>query len=623
MTPLLRFFLPLGVLVALACAPTALAVHNADQHSSNMVKLFQSPNTSGAGGASATNSDIAFWGNRAFVGNYGGIRIYDISNPASPVLLSDFRCNGPQNDAAVWGNLLFTAIDATQGAGPAGQAPDQCGSVSVASATTRPAGWEGVRIFDVSNPSAPRQVGSVYTDCGAHTITVNPVSVGTIHLWVSSYPLAPGPTCGPVNGPPNGRHPHHGVIQVIEVPLNNPAAASEIAEPPINYPGDPDNAFNPAEHNLPLLTLRACHDIQIHVKLKIAAAACAEQGQLWRILPSGLPDTANPLWVVDEVVDSDGYGGGDVQVDFWHSATFSWDGEIVNFIDESFGSGCPTMTPVGLTPPKQNSDSGWMFFYDRQSGQKLSQMVSPRRTGTYCSAHLGNIAPVIGEYFLMNAWYTGGSDVVDFTNPTNPSEAAYYYTARVPPETPPPPPPPPATTPAANTWSHYWYETSAGDNNGFWTYGNDIPGGFQIFRVNMPALDIGLTRLNPQTQEDLFRCRLTMSPRSIRAGQSRTMTITAGLAPGVAITPGQRLSSMLIRLRGPGVRVSMTTNSRGVARVSGVSPTRRGTLRASLGSVPNLLGCSTSARVRPRPPAGGVRAGGAGGAGLTGRPIIR
>jgi hypothetical protein len=100
------------------------------------------------------------------------------------------------------------------------------------------------------------------------------------------------------------------------------------------------------------------------------------------------------------------------------------------------------------------------------------------------------------------------------------------------------------------------------------------------------------------------------------------MTITAGLARGVAITPGQRLSSMLIRLRGPGVRVSTSTNSRGVARVTGVSPTRRGSLRASLASVPNLRGCSTSTRVRPRP-VGGVRAGGAGGAGLTGRPLVR
>ena len=418
----LRLLLPFALLAALVLTPTAMAVHNLDQHSLNMTKLFQSPNTSGAQGASATNSDLAFWGDRAYVGNYGGIRIYDISNPAAPQLLSDFRCNGPQNDAAVWGNLLFTAIDSNM-TGP------NCGATTIPSAQTN--GWEGVRIFDVSNPALPVQVGSVYQDCGAHTITLNPISVSMVHLWVSSYPLNPGPTCGPTNGPPAGRHPHHGVIQIIEVPLANPAAAREIAEPQIVYPGDPDNAFNPAEHNLPLLTMRACHDIQIHTKLRIAAAACAEQGQLWRIGADGMPDTLNPIWTVDEVTDSDGPGGGDVQVDFWHSATFSWDGKIINFIDESFGSGCPTVTQTGLSTPKTPSDSGWMFFYDRQ-GNKLSQMMAPRRTGTYCSAHLGNVAPTIGKYLLFNAWYTGGSDVVDFTNPSSPSEASYYYTGQGP-----------------------------------------------------------------------------------------------------------------------------------------------------------------------------------------------
>ncbi|MDQ4027893.1 MAG: hypothetical protein M3214_07590, partial [Actinomycetota bacterium] len=315
-----RFLLPVGLLAALVLPPTAAAVHNLDQHSLNMTKPFQVANETGA-----TNSDIAFWGTRAYVGNYDGVRIYDISNPAAPQLLNDWRCRGPQNDPAVWGNLMFLAIDRTQMV-PAGQTPSraaasQCGSVdSVRPNPANPAqmiayhddpnGWEGVRIIDISNPAAPRQVGAVYSDCGAHTITLNPVSVSTIHLWVSSYPLNPGPTCGPTQGPAVGRHPHHGVIQVIEVPLANPAAAREIAEPPITYPGDPDNAFNPGEHALPLLTMRACHDIQIHTKLRIAAAACAEQGQLWRIGAGGMPDTLNPIWVVDEVTDSDGPGGG-------------------------------------------------------------------------------------------------------------------------------------------------------------------------------------------------------------------------------------------------------------------------------------------------------------------------
>ncbi len=34
--------------------------------------------------ASVRGSDVAFWGDRAYAGNYGGFPIFDISRPASP-----------------------------------------------------------------------------------------------------------------------------------------------------------------------------------------------------------------------------------------------------------------------------------------------------------------------------------------------------------------------------------------------------------------------------------------------------------------------------------------------------------------------------------------------------------
>ncbi len=592
MRRLFRLLLPFGVLALLAIPSTATAMHSADLHSANITKLFESPNLTGA-----TNSDIAFWGNRAFVGNYDGVRIYDIANPAAPVLLSDFRCHGPQNDPAVWGNLLFLAIDRTQ-SGP------NCGSTDVAH--DAPTGWEGVRIFDVSNPAAPTQVGAVYSDCGAHTITLNPVGVNTIHLWVSSYPLRPGPTCGPVRGVAAGRDPLHGVIQVIEVPLNNPAGAREIAEPPINYPGDPDNKWIAAERDFAgFLDMRACHDITIHVALKIATAACAEQAQVWRIGANGIPNTANPLWVYDETADSDGPGGGDTFVDFWHSATFSWDGKLVNVIDESFGSGCPTVTQIGAGPTKVPSDTGWMYFLDARTGAKLSDMRMERpepadAPGSYCSAHLGNVAPTVGKYHLMNAWYTGGLNVVDFTNPRSPTEIAFWDWA-------------PAGSAGSDTWSHYWYENRAGDDNGYWLWANDIGRGFAVFRATMPAVDVALTRLNPQTQEDVIRCRVSLTPGSLRAGQARTVQARVTIAPGRAIVPGQTVRGVTVRFRGPGVSVNTTTNGGGLARVSGVAASSRGRLTASVRTVPNMLGCSDSVRVAA------ARAGGVGPA-LTGRP---
>jgi len=46
---------------------------------------------------------------------------------------------------------------------------------------------------------AVRQVRAVYTDCGAHTITAWPGEIeetNRLLVYVSSYPLRLGPTCG-------------------------------------------------------------------------------------------------------------------------------------------------------------------------------------------------------------------------------------------------------------------------------------------------------------------------------------------------------------------------------------------------------------------------------------------
>ena len=44
------------------------------------------------------NSDLAFEGNNAFVGNFNGFQIYDISNPSNPVLRTAVACPGGQGE---------------------------------------------------------------------------------------------------------------------------------------------------------------------------------------------------------------------------------------------------------------------------------------------------------------------------------------------------------------------------------------------------------------------------------------------------------------------------------------------------------------------------------------------
>jgi hypothetical protein len=482
------------------------ATHNQDRHSANMSLLFQSPNRTGA-----INSDLAFWGNRAYAGNYDGFRIFDISNPARPRQIVDYQCTGPQDDPVVWQNkLLFLAIDRTM-TGP------EC-NANPTLAHDDPEGWEGVRIFDVSNPRKPRLIKGVYTDCGAHTITLYPKDKNNLLLYVSSYPLRPGPTCGQLRGPQAGNDPLHRKISVIRVPVNNPKAARVVAEPKIVYPGDPDGKFVWAEHGLPgppalEPAAVACHDIGVFVELKLAAAACIEQAQLWRIKPNGIPDTENPIWVFDDPVDENGAtrdpADKEVAVDFWHSATFSWDGKVVNFIDESFGIGCPPVTAIGLDATEPNSDTGRMFFLDTKTGKKLSHFMLPRTESApdpagnetaYCSAHLGNAVRATDRRLLVNAWYMGGIDVIDFTNPRRPREVAYYDKA-------------PFGATGSDNWSAYWYQGPKLPGKTLEIYASDgvhspaTGQGFEVYGAGVKADERSLRYLNPQTQERVLPLR--------------------------------------------------------------------------------------------------------------------
>ncbi|HEX6232848.1 MAG TPA: hypothetical protein VFZ63_06955 [Jiangellaceae bacterium] len=520
------------VLGSLTLAWPAGAGHVPDQNK-RMFEEFTSPNQ-------ATNSDLAFWGNHAFVGYYtgdagfpvgtaprGGFRIFDISDPASPQLVRDFACDGLQADPIVWdrnGNgvadLLLLAVDRTMAA-------PECGAPR--SAHNDPTGWEGVRVFTMSDdPANPftdiQQVKAVYTDCGAHTITGWPKDDGSgLLVYVSSYPLRPGPTCGsiaPASGIPpyqNLANPYdedpgspdsslHGVIQIVDVPFANPAAAHELdVQPAISYPGDPDGMIDWTERNLVAPGVLepaaiACHDIVVHVEHRLAGAACAEQGQVWEIDEDGIPDTLNPITIGDDKVTSGGTGQIPGAVDFFHSVMFDNEAEVVNWVDESFGSGCPPMTtyqPRPWNPAGGTHKTGSMFFTDME-GNFLSEFhVGDLRPdpspGEYCSAHMGMAIPGINDDLLVNAWYTGGVNVIDFSNASKPREIAFYDPAR-----------------NSGTWSAYPYTGPLYKNGpGIPVYASDgvtnngLAEGMVVYRtiVQKPGKPHVMDHLNPQTMD--------------------------------------------------------------------------------------------------------------------------
>jgi hypothetical protein len=61
------------------------------------------------------NSDLAFQGNHLFQGNFYGMNIYDISNPAKATLLTSLVCPGGQGDVSVYKNLLFMSVEMPNG----------------------------------------------------------------------------------------------------------------------------------------------------------------------------------------------------------------------------------------------------------------------------------------------------------------------------------------------------------------------------------------------------------------------------------------------------------------------------------------------------------------------------
>ena len=99
----------------------------------------------------------------------------------------------------------------------------------------------------------------------------------------------------------------------------------------------------------------------------------------------------------------------------------------------------PDPTPDGL------GDTGRTHFLDTATGQRQSFFALPRaEEGVYCTVHQGNFVRTRDRYLSVSAWYQGGVNVIDFTDPRNPREIA-WYDAGVGPE-------------GSDNWSAYWYE---------------------------------------------------------------------------------------------------------------------------------------------------------------------
>jgi hypothetical protein len=416
----IRFVLAVALVLGLSAASTP-ATAESDIHSPNTKHIGYS------GFPGTTNSDLAFWGHYMIAGTYIGPRILDISNPADPRQLSFTKCNGGQGDISVWKNFIFESVDSDQ-------TKPTCDSSSVSGGL--PPGFEGIRIFDWSNPAKPKYVTAVPTDCGSHTNTIVPDEAhGVVYLYVESYPLT---------GQDDGCN-FHNYDSVVKVPLANPKKASV-------------STFDTSPS-------AGCHDVTVYLPLKIAAASCLSEGQIWDISNPGQPKVIQHLY--------------NPAISIWHTAGFSNDGKTVMFDDEN-------QSYQACFGPGQPYGAIWFYTMDGKtaSSQPAGYFSLPRAVSgdpqTECTAHNFNVVPGIKHDILVSAFYSGGFTVVDFTDPANPKEIGYYQIkGKVP----------------ADEWSTYWY-------NGL-IYSNDINRGVDVFSFSSPLVKGATTlpHLNPQTQE--------------------------------------------------------------------------------------------------------------------------
>jgi hypothetical protein len=419
-----------------------------------------------------TNSDLAFWGNLAYAGNYAGFRILDIAAD-QPRTVVDFACNGPQNDVSVHEmggkRFLFQSIDTAQTA-------EDCSSTNAPLVNGGRVGYEGVRVFDVTNPAQPKFVDMIQTACGSHTHSIIPKGEQA-YIYVSSYPLTTNIT-PPGSTPPNADYrpcavPHK-KISIIKVSAPGGNFAFELKEQALSD----DTAFNRG--------FQACHDIQFFMPRDVAVASCAGDGQLWDI-----SDPWNPTANVDGKHTHIYSPSAADSFEFIHSGVVSWDGKTFAIMDETGGGTAAHCFGAAST-------DGFYYFYDMvEPGDPAPALKGrytiPRDQGSeICVSHNATVIPIKGRKLMSVAYYQGGVSLVDFTDSSNIREVAYADLED--------------NVGLADEWSSYWYNGRIYSNSGLNRRGDSGNRGLDVFRLT-GALGRVTARAerwrysNPQTQE--------------------------------------------------------------------------------------------------------------------------
>ncbi|HEV2080746.1 MAG TPA: DUF305 domain-containing protein [Allosphingosinicella sp.] len=359
---------------------------------------------------SFANTDMAFSGDLMAVGNYHGFNLYRLGANGVPRLLSSVVCPGGQGDVSIAGDLLIMSVEQTRGR-------VDCGLQGVAEDVSKER-FRGLRIFNISDPARPLQVGQVQTCRGSHThsiVSSTPASLIVYNSGTSSI-RKDEELKGCVGDAPGDERTALFRIDVIEIPLADPSRSRIIDSPGVF--ADPATGrlaglWQGGNHGPGTQETRRtdqCHDITVFPARNLAAGACSGNGLILDISDPRKPRR------IDAVADK--------SFAYWHSATFNNDGTKVLFTDEWGGGSRPRCRA------QDQRNWGANAIYDIVDGKlqfrSYYKLPATQTEQENCVAHNGSVVPVPGRDIFVQAWYQGGISVIDFTDSARPIEIAYF-----------------------------------------------------------------------------------------------------------------------------------------------------------------------------------------------------
>jgi len=400
---------------------------------------------------SFSNTDVAFRDHIMVAGSYHGFNIYALGDDGQPDLTASVVCPGGQGDVSIVDDLLIMSVEETRGRVDCG-----LGGVTDEISEER---FRGLRIFDISDLTRPKQVGAVQTCRGSHTHSVvsGPDADGKLILYNSGISRVRDEEelHGCFDESPGDDRTALFRIDVIEIPIDNPAASRIIDSPTVF--ADPETGAlaglwrggDHGENTQETYRTDQCHDITVFPSLNLAAGACSGNGILFNITDARAPER------IDAVSDS-GFA-------YWHSATFNNDGTKVLFTDEWGGGTRPRCRTYD--PRTWGADAIYDIVDGKLAFRSHFKMPAPQGETENCVAHNGSIIPVPGRDIFVQAWYQGGLSIIDFTDSANPIEIAYFDRGPI----------DDTDLVTGGYWSTYWYQGRI--------YGTEIIRGIDVFAL--------------------------------------------------------------------------------------------------------------------------------------------